>query len=262
AAVDERDPGQRQVGAHAVGDGEVECPLDRAAFLGTVGGQRVGGDAHQLEPDEQVEDVTGQAEAGHAREEREHQHVEVRPDLGEVPPGEHERRGRQHRAEAGEPGVQRAGLEVDADRDATRRTEAGEPVDGARSRLEDQDEEHDGDGHRRADRDQAADLPFVLERGAEGEQRRGGQQRDRNRQREELVHQPLNSASSCGSSVPNRLCAWTANDSSSAVTAASTTTSVSANAWTTGSTALACGEMSKKYGATPPVTYPTASSST
>jgi len=33
AAVDERDTGQRQVGAHAVGDGEVECALDRAAFL-------------------------------------------------------------------------------------------------------------------------------------------------------------------------------------------------------------------------------------
>src|SRR5512142_26452 len=73
---------------------------------------------------------------------------------------------------------------------------------------------------------------------------------------------PFSETSSWGSSVPNRLWAWTANDSSSAVTAASTTTSVSASACTTGSTAGVRTGTSKKYGATAPVTYPTPSSST
>ena len=77
-----------------------------------------------------------------------------------------------------------------------------------------------------------------------------------------VTRHPLRDTSSCGSSVPNRLCAWTANDRSSAVTAASTTTSVSASACTTGSTAGVWSGTSKKYGATPPVTYPTPSSST
>src|SRR6202012_2152005 len=86
AAVDERDPGQRQVGADAVGDGEVERALDRAALFRAVRGQRVGGNAHQLEPHEQVEHVPGEAEPGHAREERQHQDVEVGGDAGEVPP--------------------------------------------------------------------------------------------------------------------------------------------------------------------------------
>ena len=58
--------------------------------------------------------------------------------------------------------------------------------------------------------------------------------------------QPLSWASSCGSRVPNRLCAWIANASSSADTAASTTTSVRASAWTTGSTAGVWFGTSKK----------------
>ena len=49
--------------------------------------------------------------------------------------------------------------------------------------------------------------------------------------------QPLSWTSSCGSRVPNRFWAWTAMASSRAVTAASTTTSVRASAWTTGLTA-------------------------
>jgi len=238
AAVDERDPGQRQVGADAVGDGEVERALDGAALFWPVGGQRVGGHAHQLEPHEQVEDVPGQAEPGHAREEGQHQDVEVAAGLGEVPPGEHQRRGHQHRAEAGQPGAQRAGLEVDPDHDAARGPETGEPVGGVGTiRSDDEETEHDGDGCRDRDRDQIGDPPMSREQRTGGEQRGGGQQRHRHHQGVELVHQPLNSASSAGSRVPKRFCAWIAKDSSSAVTAASTTTSVRAHACTMGSTA-------------------------
>ncbi|MBB2963023.1 hypothetical protein [Methylobacterium sp. R2-1] len=50
-----------------VGDREVEGAFQRAAAE-RVGGEAEGRDAHQLEPDEQVEQVAGQAEADHRRE--------------------------------------------------------------------------------------------------------------------------------------------------------------------------------------------------
>src|SRR5207248_10459935 len=96
------------------------------------------------------------------------------------------------------------------------------------------------------------DAPPGAEYPVEGRQHRRGQQRHDHGQGGQLVHpgqlvhhgqvvhdrpQPLSWTSSCGSRVPNRLCAWTAKASSSAVTAASTTTSVSVSACTTGSTA-------------------------
>ena len=152
AAVDDGDPGQGQVGADAVGDGEVQRALDRAAFLGPVGGQRVGRHAHQLEPDEHVEDVAGQAEPGHARQERQHQHVVVGGDPLEVPPGEDHARGDQHRGQAGQARAERPDLEVDADRDPVVRPEAAEPVDLVVVRDPDHDD-HQQDGHHGAGRD-------------------------------------------------------------------------------------------------------------
>jgi hypothetical protein len=117
AAVDQRDTGQRQVGAHAVGDREVQCALERTAFLRPVGGQCVGRDAHQLKPHEQVEDVPGEAEPGHAGQKRQHQRVVIRPHLVEVPPGEEHGGGDQQPGQGGQSGIQRPCGEVDADRD-------------------------------------------------------------------------------------------------------------------------------------------------
>ena len=73
APVDEGDARQRQVSADAVGDGEVQRALERPAFFRPVGGQGIGRHAHELEPDEQVEDVAGEAEADHARQEGQHE---------------------------------------------------------------------------------------------------------------------------------------------------------------------------------------------
>ena len=51
----------------AVRHREVERPLQRPGLLDLVGGQRVGGDAHQLEEDEQVEEVAREREAASRR---------------------------------------------------------------------------------------------------------------------------------------------------------------------------------------------------
>ena len=80
--------------------------------------------------------------------------------------------------------------------------------------------------HSRDDGHGVQGTPLVTEEGPESRDRGRGDQRDDDGESQQLVHgrgrQPLSSASSCGSSVPNRLWAWMAKESSSAVTAAST----------------------------------------
>ena len=178
AAVDEGDAGQRQVGAHAVGDGEVQRALQRPAFFRPVGGQRVGRHAHQLEPDEQVEDVAGEAEADHARQEGQHQRVVVGGDLLEVPPGEDHRRGDQERGQAGQARAERPDGEVDADRDPVRRPEAGEPVDLVA--VDGAGHEHGQHGRHRGGGDDGGrvqDPPPAAEQPVQRRQHRRGQQR-------------------------------------------------------------------------------------
>ncbi len=128
APVDQGDARQRQVGAHAVADGEVDRALDRPAFLRPVSGQGVGRHAHQLEPHEQVEDVAGEAETGHARQEDQHQDVVVVGDPLEIPPGKGHGRRHEDRGQAGQARAERSRLEVDPDRDAVGGPESGEPV--------------------------------------------------------------------------------------------------------------------------------------
>ena len=73
AGVQQCDAREDHERADAVGDGEVQRSLERARFLGLVAGEAVGGDAHQLEVHEHVEQVAAQAEGAHRSQEHEHQ---------------------------------------------------------------------------------------------------------------------------------------------------------------------------------------------
>ena len=78
AGIDQPDAAQHQVAADAVGDGEVERALQRRDCSARYAGQREGGDAHHLEPDEQVEQIVGQQKPIMAGQEHQHQNVEMR----------------------------------------------------------------------------------------------------------------------------------------------------------------------------------------
>ncbi len=114
ARVDQRDAREDQERADAVRHGEVQRAGERSLLLDVVGGQRVGRDAHELEEDEQVEQVAGQREPHRAREEQEHQRVEQRPDDAEVAEREDERHHEHGRDERRQPGPDR----IDRERDA------------------------------------------------------------------------------------------------------------------------------------------------
>ncbi len=127
--VHERDPGQEQKRADHVDDGEVECALERRLLLNPVTDESNRGDAHQLEQDEHVEDVAGEAEADHPGHERQHQHVVARGLHADEARAVDEREHHQQAHERGEPGPDRPDLERNADRHAGARMPPAEPVD-------------------------------------------------------------------------------------------------------------------------------------
>jgi hypothetical protein len=137
-------------------------------------------------------------------EEDEEQDVEERARLVEVAPREGDAR---RHEEAGERSECRSGavdVEGDAERDAVRRPPAAEPVDEvvrAGAREEDDREGGHGDGDRA--RDEVAE-PRRHER-ADGCEERGREERQRDRERDEHVHQPWTAGISSGSRVPSRL---------------------------------------------------------
>ena len=77
-------PGQREVGAQAVDDAEVDAALESRLVLDDDRRQPVGGRAHELEEHEEVEEVAGEGEADHARQEQQHETVVVRFDGVEI----------------------------------------------------------------------------------------------------------------------------------------------------------------------------------
>ena len=112
--------------------------------------------------------------AGHARQEREHEDVEIDAGLLEIPPGEHHGRGHEHCGQAGQPGAECPGLEVDAEDDVVMRAKAGEPVhDVAVRGPRHDDAEQDSHGRAGADRDRIEDSPP----GAQDRAERGNQGR-------------------------------------------------------------------------------------
>src|SRR5439155_909507 len=149
-------------------------------------------------------------------------------------------------------------------------TPAGEPVDhrAARARGH-QDQGQGGGGERDRDRDQVPGPPGQepAEPGHQGRSAQRNHDRGGNhgRGRHGEVHagQSLVARRASGSSVPARLCTCTTSASSRAVTAAPTTTSVSASACMTASTAGPGwpGRLTNT-GAWPPVRYPISSSRT
>ena len=78
--IQKPDPAQHHVAADAVRNGERQRPFQRG-FIQVVCRQRKGGDAHHLEPHEQVEQVMGEREPDHRAEEHQHHGVEPRADL-------------------------------------------------------------------------------------------------------------------------------------------------------------------------------------
>ena len=189
APIDDGDAGQRQVGAHAVGDGEVQGTLQRPAFFGPVGGEGVGRHPHQLEPDEEIEDVAGEAEADHARQEGQHEDVVVGGHPLEVTPGKDHGCGHEDGGQAGQPGAQRPGGEVDADGDPVGWAEAGKPVDRVpvgRARHD-----HRQDGRDRGSGDDGGRVqgpPFAAEQHVQRRYRRRHQKRQDGGQSQQRVH--------------------------------------------------------------------------
>ncbi len=186
AAVDQRDAGQRQVGANAVGDREVQRSLQRPAFLRPVGGQRVGRHAHQLEPDKQVEDVAGEAEPGHARQEDQHQRVVVGRHSLEVPPGEHHGSRHQHRGR----GRARPALSEPASKSMpiamprAGRKPANQYTCVAARHLDHDDRQHDRHARRRSRwRPASSSQRRLANSGPSADDRGGDEQRDRDRER-------------------------------------------------------------------------------
>ncbi len=253
--VEQGDAHQQRVGAQRVDHGEGERALHGPGLLDAVSGQGVGDDAHQLEPDEGVEQVAGDREAAHARLEDQHERregpgvavrrlVEGAPGVGEGGEGEHaDERGH---AEAGAV----AGQE-DADAVSCHGLPAARPF-GQRRRGVRQREE----GERRAagrDRAGGAVRDGTGQVPARGGEQGGAEQRYGDEEGQQVVHQPRSSLSSSGSTVPCRLATCTTRASRRAVTVAPTTTSVRARAWTTGSTTgREPGVTSEKTGAVPP----------
>src|SRR5439155_7336665 len=189
-------------------------------------------------------------EAFAGAEEGEQQDVEERPRLVEVAPRERDARRHEQARDRPERRAGSVDVEGDPERDAVRGPPAAEPVDevvpaGAR-------EQDDGDrGHRHGD--DACDE--VAEPGrqevADGREHGGREERQRDRERDEDVHQPRTAGISSGSSVPSRACTCTATASRRASTVTLTTTSVKVRAWTTGSVAFVPSGMPLKIGAVP-----------
>ena len=94
---------EHRVAGDAVGDREVDRALDRGALLDPVGGERVRHGAHQLEEDDQVEQIAGQAEPDHRPPEQQHERVKQAVDGVEVAQRVDQRRDHQHAANIARP---------------------------------------------------------------------------------------------------------------------------------------------------------------
>jgi len=102
--VEQPDAGQHQHAGEAVADREIERASQRRTFQREAR-EREGRHAHDLEPDEQVEQVAREAEALHGGEEQQHRDVERRADLVEEARGEREGRGEEQGDETREAGA-------------------------------------------------------------------------------------------------------------------------------------------------------------
>src|SRR5690625_6188081 len=72
--IEERDPDQDQEGADTIGDCEVERAFE-GRRLPLITGQTIGRDTHQLEEDEEIEEIAGQGEADHPSSEGQDERV-------------------------------------------------------------------------------------------------------------------------------------------------------------------------------------------
>ena len=127
--VQQADAGEREEGGDGVGDREVEGALQWCRLLRFEAAEREGGGAHELEPDEEVEEVGGEHEAAHGGEEDEHQRMEVEIASVDKPPGEEEGKEEQHTRKQGERGGRGIDDEADAEHHRAARKPVTEPVD-------------------------------------------------------------------------------------------------------------------------------------
>jgi len=233
AAIEQPDGEQHEDRPGRVRHREAQGPLQRRALVDLVADQDVRGDAEELEEDEQVKEVAGQAEPRHAGEEHEHERVELVPAVGHDSGGDDERQGREGGRERRH---RRAGV-VDRQRDPDRRAATRLPAPDPqhhrpRVHAPEQDRGEHGDRSGGGEREQRRRAP--------GQDRPGAHERRRRKERHEQAQRrgrhPRSAPSRSGSTVPKRLATWTVSASSTAATVASTTTSVSVSAWTTGST--------------------------
>ena len=241
ARVHEPDPDQEQERADHVDDGEVERALERRLLLDPVADERHRRDAHQLEQDEHVEQVAGEAEADHPCHERQHQHVVAGCRHADEARAVDEREHHQQAHERGEPGPDRTDLEGDADRHSGARVPPTKPVDAvAAPDVDEQQNRHHERRRGSEDREDVGHDP--AQHGVTDAEHGRDEQRDSDRQGGELAQSRMRTIAS-GSMLPKRLLAWTTRPRSSATTVASTTTSVRVSACTIGSTTSVLVEM-------------------
>ncbi len=196
AGVEERDGDEHAVAADAVRDGEVERPLDRPALLDPVGGEGVGGGAHDLEEHDEVEQVPGQREPDHAGHEQQHQPVEQALDGVEVAQGVEQRGADEQTGERGHPGP--AG--IDGERNPDRHPMAGRPSPHpVRPRLRGRMLGQDHAQRRGGQRGQGGGgvAKPARRHGADGDEQRPGEQRHEDRQRGQVPHQCSSDRRSC-----------------------------------------------------------------
>ena len=193
AGVQQGDARQDHQRADAVRHGEVERALQRSGFLGLVAREPVGGDAHQLEEDEHVEQVAAQAEPAHRRQEHEDERVEEHADGVEVAPREDERGRDERGADGGHPGAERVDDEADTQHDLPAGRPVAEPVDDRPvERLGEQQQAEDRHGERHDGGEEVGEPP--LGHRVQGDEQRGADERHHDRERSERRRRPLTPA--------------------------------------------------------------------
>jgi hypothetical protein len=188
--VEHRDPDEHRVAGNAVGDRKVDRTLDRRPLLDPVGGQRERDGAHQLEEHDQVEQITGQAEAHHRRQEQQHQAVEQPLDRVEVPQRVGQRGEHHQRRERGHAAADRIDRQRDADRHAVARGPAAEPVGERLLRGVDRQQHAERRGGDRGGEREAVLKPAGQHRSGRHQERRHDE-RDDDRERGHVGHARL-----------------------------------------------------------------------
>lgn len=187
ARVEQADSEQDQVGAEGVGDREVERLLQRLELLDIEARERVGGDAHQLEPDEHVEEVAGECKASHGAAEHEHQDVEESRRIAHVGPRVDQCKRDQPACECRHAGPERIGRECDPDRDPAVGAPPAEPLERLVPLRGDHDHERDRGRRGRPGGGERMREPARgdVAGGSDGGRR---QQRDHDRKRQQSAH--------------------------------------------------------------------------